>query len=48
MMEATAEWKLNRHVTVNAAYVHLFGGSYVREVGGKDVNYFSTTVSFLF
>ena len=46
--ELTAEWKVNRHLTLSAAYVHFFGGSYVSEVGGHDVNYFSTTFSFLF
>ena len=46
--EATAEWKINRHLTFDAAYVHFFGGSYVHDVHGHDVNYFSTTLSFLF
>jgi hypothetical protein len=47
-LEGTAEWKINRHLTFDAAYVHFFGGSYVHDVHGHDVNYFSTTLSFLF
>lgn len=47
-LEATAEWKINRHVTYNFAYVHFFGGGYLREAGGHDVNYFSTMLTFLF
>ena len=35
-------------VTVQASYVHFFTGTYVHEAGGKDVDYFSTTISFLF
>ena len=47
-LEATGEWKVNRHLTFTVAYVHLFGGSYVREVGGRDVNYTSAMLTFLF
>ena len=47
-VEATAEWRVNRHVTVSAAYVYFFGGEYVKEVKGADVSFFSSTVSFLF
>ncbi len=46
--EATAEWRVNRHITVSAAYVYFFGGRYVKEVKGADVSFCSTTVSFLF
>jgi hypothetical protein len=41
-------WQLQRHVTVQASYVHFLTGNYVHQAGGKDVNYFSTTISFLF
>jgi len=41
-------WQPQRHVAVQASYVHFFTGSYVDQAGGKDVNYVSTTLSFLF
>jgi len=28
--------------------VHFLTGSYVHQAGGSDVNYFSTTITFLF
>jgi hypothetical protein len=31
-----------------ASYVHFFTGSYVEQAGGHDVNFVSTTLSFLF
>ncbi len=46
--EATAEWKLNRHLTVDLEYVYFFGGGYVREAKGGDAAFFSATTSFLF
>jgi len=42
------EWRIQRHVVWQASYVHFFSGSYIRQAGGGDVNYFSTTISFLF
>ncbi len=47
-VEATAEWRVNRHLTISLAYVHFFGGDYVRAVRGGDVSFFSSTASFLF
>ena len=47
-VEATAEWRVNRHLTISLAYVHFFGGKYVRAVRGGDVSFFSSTASFLF
>lgn len=41
-------WQIQRHVAFAASYVHFFTGSYVDAAGGKDVDYFSTTLSFLF
>ena len=41
-------WQLQRHVSVQASYVHFLTGSYVHQAGGKDVDYFSTTITFLF
>lgn len=47
-MSGTAEWKTNRHLTVDLEHVHFFGGSYVRAARGSDVSFFSATTSFLF
>jgi hypothetical protein len=47
-LDVNVQWQVQRHVTVLASYVHFFTESYVRAAGGGDVNYFSTTVSFLF
>ena len=46
--EATAEWRINRHLTVDLEYVYFFGGGYVRAAKGSDVTFFSATTSFLF
>src|SRR5216684_8005553 len=46
--DVNVTWQLQRHITVQASYVHFFTGTYVHEAGGKDVDYFSTTISFLF
>ena len=47
-LDANVEWHLQRHLTLGASYVHFFTGSYVHDAGGRDVNYVSTTLSFLF
>src|SRR6267378_948803 len=41
-------WQLRRHVSFQASYVHFLTGSYVHQAGGSDVDYFSTTITFLF
>lgn len=46
--DLNVEWRLQRHVTLSASYVHFFPGGSTRQAGGKDVNYVSTTLSFLF
>ncbi len=47
-LEATAEWRINRQVTIDLEYVYFIGGSHVREARGNDVSFFSATTSFLF
>lgn len=42
------QWQVQSHITVLASYVHFFTGSYVNASAGGDVDYVSTTVSFLF
>lgn len=46
--DLNAEWRLQRHITFSASYVRFFVSSSTRQAGGRDVNYFSTTFSFLF
>jgi hypothetical protein len=41
-------WQIARHFNFQASYVHFFSGSYIHEAGGRDVNYVSTTISFVF
>ncbi len=47
-LDLNLEWRIQRHVVWQASYVHFFTGSYVHQAGGRDVNYVSTTISFLF
>ncbi|EEF58434.1 alginate export family protein [Pedosphaera parvula] len=47
-LDANLEWRIQRHVSFAASYVHFFTGNYVHAAGGHDVNYVSTTLSFLF
>ena len=47
-VDLNLQWQVQRHVTVLASYVHFFTGRYVHAAGGSDVNYVSTTLSFLF
>ncbi|HXC35813.1 MAG TPA: alginate export family protein [Candidatus Acidoferrales bacterium] len=41
-------WQIQRHLSLQASYVHFFAGSYIHGAGGGDVNYVSTTFTFLF
>ena len=41
-------WNIQRHLTWQASYVYFVSGSYINGLGGGDVNYVSTTLSFLF
>jgi len=47
-LDANLNWQLQRHLTLQASYVHMLTGNYVHQAGGSDVNYFSTTLTFLF
>jgi len=47
-LDVNLTWQIQRHLTFMASYVHFFTGSYVHQAGGRDVNYFSTTLAFLF
>jgi hypothetical protein len=41
-------WNIQRHITWQASYVHFFSGSYISGQGGGDVDYVSSTLTFLF
>jgi len=47
-VDVNLEWRVQRHITLLASYVHFFTGDYIQAAGGHDVNYVSTTMSFLF
>ncbi|HEU5072498.1 MAG TPA: alginate export family protein [Verrucomicrobiae bacterium] len=47
-VDLNLQWRIQRHLTFGASYVHFFTGSYVHEAGGKDVNYVSTTLTYIF
>jgi hypothetical protein len=47
-LDCNLQWQIQRHLTFGASYVHFFTGSYVQNAGGHDVDYVSTTLTFLF
>jgi hypothetical protein len=47
-LDVNLNWQIQRHISFQASYVHFLTGDYVHQAGGKDVNYFSTTLTFLF
>ena len=47
-LDVNLQWQIQRHVWFGASYVRFLTGSYVHAAGGGDVNYVSTTLSFLF
>jgi hypothetical protein len=47
-LDVNLEWRIQRHISFGASYVHFFTGDYVHKAGGHDVDYVSSTLSFLF
>lgn len=47
-LDLNLTWQVQRHITFQASYVHFFAGDYIRQAGGRGVDYVSTTLSFLF
>jgi hypothetical protein len=47
-VDLNLDWHIQKHVTFGASYVHFFTSDYVHAAGGHDVDYVSTTISFLF
>jgi len=46
--DANVEWRIQRHINLQASYVHFFSGDFIREAGGRGVDYVSTTIDFVF
>ena len=48
-VQVLGEWRIQRHLTLTAAYAHFFAGSFLDEsTPGKDVDYVSTWLTFKF
>lgn len=48
-VQALGEWRIQRHLTLTAAYAHFFAGDFLDEATpGKDVDYFSAWLTFRF
>lgn len=45
--EAAAQWKINRHLSFTASYIHMYTGSQVKQAGGGDIDYLASWVSFI-
>lgn len=41
-------WNLGRHVALRADYVHFFAGPTITRAGGRDADFFTTSVAFRF
>ncbi len=41
-------WQVQRHLSLGLSYVHFFSGSYIHQAGGSDMDFLSTTLTFLF
>jgi hypothetical protein len=47
-LDVNLNWQVQRHFSFQASYVHFLSGSYIHQAGGKDIDYVSTTLNFLF
>jgi hypothetical protein len=47
-LDVNLEWRIQRHISFLASYVHFISGDYIHAAGGHDVDYVSTTLDFLF
>jgi len=47
-LDVNLEWQIQRHMTFLASYVHFFTGDYVHAAGGKNMDFVSATMSFVF
>jgi hypothetical protein len=44
--EISVQWEINRHLTWITSYNHFFTSDAVRQIGGKDIDYLGTWVTF--
>jgi hypothetical protein len=47
-LDLNLEWHIQKHLSFQASYVHVATGRYVSSAGGGDVDYMSTTLTFIF
>ena len=47
-VDLNLQWQIQKHLSWGASFVHFFTGGDVHAAGGSDVNYVSTTLTFLF
>lgn len=47
-LDANFQWQLDRHLIAQASYVHFFVGDYPERAMADDVDYGSTTLTFIF
>jgi hypothetical protein len=47
-LDLNLEWRIQKHLSFQASYVHVATGRYVSSAGGGEVDYASTTLTFIF
>jgi hypothetical protein len=47
-LDLNLEWHIQRHVTFLASYVHFLTDDYIHAAGGKDMDFVSATIGFVF
>ncbi len=45
--DLSVQWEINRHLTWIASYSHYFTSDAVKELGGKDIDFFGTWLTFV-
>jgi hypothetical protein len=45
--EVSVQWQIDRHLTWIGSYTHYFTGDAVKGLGGKDIDFFGTWISFV-
>jgi len=47
-ISATAEWEINKHLSLGLSYSHFFAGQVIIEAGGHDSDYIRTQLNVVF
>jgi len=47
-LDVNLEWRIQKHISLLASYVHFATGDYIQAARGGQVDYVSTTLSFIF